>query len=243
LNMNAGALTQDLIYDGENEIEYIVSVNKDDKTFVVKAINNGKEVYNHNIGLVIQDKDDKGDSSTPSWSKLSYELVGVNGENVTKGSTTTTDGTTTTTYYIKETGKYNLKLTMTDGYENTTTDDTSIVFKVLAKAEPKGKSDTVVGTVLIIISLVLLAGVILFFTFTGTKGPKKAKKDKTVKQPKAKKVKTEKVEAKAEVKEEVEVTEDAETDDQITIDEIAEENEVEVKTEENANEDKAEDAE
>ena len=44
LSMNAGALTQDLIYDGENQIEYIVSVNKDDKTFVVKAINNGKEI-------------------------------------------------------------------------------------------------------------------------------------------------------------------------------------------------------
>ena len=79
---------------------------------------------------------------------------------------------------------------------------------------------------------------ILFFTFTGTKGQKKTKKDQTVKQPKAKKVKTEKVEAKGEVKEEVEVTEDAEvateTDDQITMDEI---------TEENANEDKTEDAE
>ena len=215
ISMNAGATTQDLIYDGENQIEYIVSVNKDKKTFVVKAINNGKEIYNHNIGLVISDKDDKGDINTSiSWFKLNYELVGVNGETVTAGSTTTTDGTTTKTYYIKETGKYNLKLTMTDGYENTTTDDTSIVFKVLAKAAPKEKNDTVVGTVLIIISLVLLAGVIVFFTFTGKKNSVKTKK--MPKQPKGKK----------EV-EEAKVDEVGENADQITIDEISENNDAE----------------
>ncbi len=229
LSMNAGTLTQDLIYDGENDIEYVVTVNKDNKTFVVKVINNGKEIYNHDIGLRISDKDDKGDTtSSMSWTKLSYELVDENGNAVTS-TKTDSNGTETRTYTIKETGKYNLKLTMTDGYENTTTDDTTITFKVVAKAEPKDKNDTVVGTVLIIISLVLLAGVILFFTFTGTKGKKKSPKAK--KEVKAKKVATK--EAKEEKVAEVAAEEATDADEQITIEEVADE----------TKEDKAEDAE
>ena len=192
LNFNRGNLTQDLIYDGEHDIEYVVEMNKSKKTFVVKAINNGKEVYSHNIGLSISDRDDLGEVNTNmSWSNLSFELTG---DHVTKGETESNK----TQYLITGTGKYTLKLTIKDSYDNTRTE--TIEFKVVSVSEVEENKDTVIGAVLIVISLVLLAGVILFFTFTGKKGgAKKVKtnKVKAAKQPKPETVKTEKVETPA----------------------------------------------
>ena len=179
LSFNKGELTQDFIYDGENKIEYVLEVNKSKKTFVVKVINNGEEVVSHNLGLVISDKDDKGTpNNNMSWTNLSYELTG---ENVTTGETSTSNGTKTTQYLIGGTGKYTLTLTMSDSYDNER--KATIEFNVVAKSEVKENKDTVVGAVLIVISLILLAGVILFFTFTGKKGVKsnKTKKEKVVK--------------------------------------------------------------
>jgi len=205
LNFNKGKLTQDLVYDGKNDIEYVVEMVKSSKKFVVKAINNGKEVYSYDIGLVITDKDDTGTvNSNMSWSNLSYELTG---DHVTKGETTST----TTQYLISGTGKYQLKLTIKDSYDNTRTE--SIEFNVVTKASVKTNKDNVVGAVLIVVSLVLLAGVILFFTFTGKKGGKstpKAKKEKAVKtSSKVEKAKEEVVEAKEEVEEVKEEAEEA----------------------------------
>ena len=186
LNFNKGELTQDLVYDGKNDIEYVVEMNKSQKKFVVKAVNNGKEVYSYNIGLTITDKDDTGTTnSNMSWSNLSFELTGAH---VTKGDTSSTS----TQYLISGTGKYSLKLTIKDSYDNTRTE--TIDFKVVSVSDVEENKDTVVGAVLIVISLILLAGVILFFTFTGKKGG--SKKVKTTKS------KTEKVEVKEDVVEE-----------------------------------------
>lgn len=226
MSFNKGELTQDLIYDGTNDIEYVLEVNKISKTFVVKAINNGKEVYNYNIGLVINDKDDtNSESNNMSWSNLTYELTG---DNVTKGNTSTSGNTTTTQYLISGTGKYELKLTIKDSYDNERTE--KIEFRVVEKASTKENKDTVVGAVLIVISLILLAGVILFFTFTGKKGG--TSKTKTNKE------KTVKVNNKPETNKEEVVEEKAE---EVVVEEVKEEpkteateevNETEVKTEE-----------
>jgi len=193
LSFNKGDLTQELIYDGEHDIEYVVEIDRSKKTFVVKAINNGKEIYSHNIGLTISDNDDTTEvSSNMSWSKdrFSFELTG---DHVTKGESTDSS----TQYFITGTGKYALKLTAKDGYDNSRTE--TIEFKVVSKSEVKENKDTVIGAVLIVISLVLLAGVILFFTFTGKKGgakKEKTNKTKTVKETKT--IESEKVEEKVE---------------------------------------------
>lgn len=215
LSYNKGDLTQELVYDGENAIEYVVKVNKSKKTFVVTVTNNGEEVYSYDIGLKISDRDDTGVvNSNMSWTNLSYELTGAK---VTKGETKTeSDKTEITQYTISGTGKYSLKLTMTDGYDNERVE--TINFNVVEKGEVKENKDNVVGVVLIVLSLVLLAGVILFFTFTGKKGaPKSTKtnKAKSTKEVKAEKaVKTEKVEEAEVVEEKVE-----EEPEQITIEE------------------------
>ncbi len=179
LSFNSGDLTQNYIYNGETDIEYVLEVNKSAKTFVVKVVNNGEEIVAHNIGLVISDKDDNGQpNNNMSWTNLSYELTG---DKVTKGDTTTNGNVTKTQYLIRGTGSYSLKLTMKDSYDNERTAE--IDFKVVEKSEVKENKDNVVGAVLIVVSLVLLAGVILFFTFTGKKGKKstKAKKEKVAK--------------------------------------------------------------
>ncbi len=182
LTFNKGDLVQDFIYDGENKIEYVLEVNKTKKTFIVKVINNGTEVVNHDIGLAITDKDDSGSPKTISWTNLSYELTG---ENVTTGSSSTTDGTKTTQYFINGTGKYSLTLTMKDSYDNER--KATIDFNVVTKSTVEEDNDTVIGAVLIVISLILLAGVIVFFAFTGKKGGNvsvKTKKDRAVKEKK-----------------------------------------------------------
>ncbi len=179
LSYNAGELTQNFVYDGENSIDYVLEVNKRNKTFIVRVINNGKEVASHNIGLVISDTDDSlsGGNVNMSWTNLEYELTGPH---ATKGESSTTDNTTKTHYTISGPGSYSLKFTMKDSYDNVN-DRESIDFKVVTKSSAKEDKDGLTGAILIIISLVLLAGVILFFTFTGKKETKKAPKTKEVK--------------------------------------------------------------
>ncbi len=227
LTYNAGNLTQNYVYNGTNDIEVVLEVNKKAKSFVVKVINEEKEVIAHNIGLVISDNDDtlEGGNVNMSWTKLEYELTG---DHVTKGTTTTEGNTTKTQYLINGVGEYSLKFKMTDSYDNVN-DKKSIKFNVVAEANVEEKDNsTVVGAVLIVVSLVLLAGVILFFAFTGKKG-NGSKKAKTTKAQRVKKeVKAEKVEDVAEVKEElvteettenkeevVEATEEAETEETV----------------------------
>lgn len=202
LTYNAGDLTQNFVYDGQHAIDYVLEVNKRTKTFVVKVINNGKEVVSRNINLVISDTDDSlsGGNVNMSWTNLEYELTGTN---VTKGETSTSDNTTTTHYSISGPGSYSLKFTMKDSYDNVN-DRESIDFKVVTKSSVKEYKDAVVGAVLIVISLILLAGVILFFTFTGKKSAPKTNKTKEVK-AKATKVAPETEQTKKVAEEKVEV--------------------------------------
>jgi len=208
-------LANEIVYDGTNDIEVVLNVNKSKKTFVITATSNGKELYSYDIGLNISDKDDSTiTNDNMSWTNLSYELVG---DNVTAGETTGQ-------YFISGAGKVALKLTVKDTYENETTE--RYEFNVVSKAQAKENNDALVGTILIIVSLVLLAGVILYFTFTGKKGGssnagKKAKTEKKVVKTEEKVVVEEKVEDTAEVVEEKteETTETVEPQAQETSDE------------------------
>ncbi len=208
MEFKKGSLTQELVYDGEHDIEYVLEVSTSKKTFKVKVVNNGKEIYNTPIDLTITDKDDSGDSKSIGWSTLTYELTGPN---VAKGevSDDAEAKTKTTQYLIKGTGEYTLKLTVSDDDGNEKVEKVS--FNVVKKAEVKENKDSVVGAVLIVISLVVLAGVILFFTFTGTKGKKgKSKTNKTSKTKQAKAVKNYEVKAEKEevIEEKTEVPEE-----------------------------------
>lgn len=171
LTYEADEITNNIVYSGE-DIEVVVKQDNSKKEFIVKAYNNGKELYSEDIKLNIKDTTDNGDvTSSVSWSRLSFELTG---SNVTPGEESTSGGVTTKQYFIKGTGSYSLKLTAEDSYKNSKTE--TIDFKVVAKAEKaKTNKDTVVGATLIIVSLVLLAGVILFFTFAGKKSSKSKK--------------------------------------------------------------------
>lgn len=199
-------LSQDIVYDGENSIEYQVKLNKTNRTLVI--VIDGKE---YNTNLTISDKDDAGQTRTlTSWSKLTVELL-KNGS-VISDYTTDDNNSNYKTYTISATGEYTLKLTIQDSYNNEAVKE--IKFDVVTKTNPTENNDTVVGAVLIVISLLILAGVILFFTFSGKKGSGKRFAKKL---PKAKTTNTE---ANAEEKvEEVEETVEAEEEEQIVIEE------------------------
>ena len=230
MTYDKGDLTQSIVYDGENDIEYVIKVNRttNNKSFVVEITNNGK-TYTHNINLRIKDKDDTNIENTDyPWSNLTFKLVG---DKVTEGEITSTSAQ----YFIKGTGKYSLQLTIKDSYDNEATE--TIDFKVVAESKVEEKNDLVVGVVLIIMSLILLAGVILFFVFTGKKGGSKSKKEKTTKnkQPKAKKVESKKeiveVESKEETAEEVKEVEETKTETVKETEEVVEKAEETVETE------------
>ncbi len=197
-------LQKDIVYDGSNQIQIKFDVKKtgsvDKRYFKITATSNGETIYSYDLGLKIKDIIDGSSNYTDlSWSDLKYEIVG--------DSSITKDSEDENLYLISGTGTYTIKISIEDTNGNETVE--SIVFKVVDKSEVEEKNDTVVGIVLIVISLVVLAGVILFFMLTGKKGGSKKTK-KVIKQAKAKaekieNVKEEKVE---EVVEETPATEE-----------------------------------
>ncbi len=161
-NMNyESELSQEIVYDGTNQIEYNINLNKTNRTLIIEVISNGKTIYSYDTKLVIKDKNDNGTESTmTNWNSLTVELASDDGI-VSKGDE---DGQ----YIINGTGKCTLTLTVEDSYDNVGTK--KIEFNVVSETEPEENKDSYLGVVLIIVSLVILAGVILFFTFTGKKG-------------------------------------------------------------------------
>ncbi len=176
-------LSQDIVYDGENRIEYNIDLKRGStRTLVISIYSNGEQIDSIDTGLKLYDNDGtKTDAEIfNNWYNLSVTLEGA--ENLERNTDTTLDSQ----YFITGTGKFTLKFTLTDNNKNETIREIS--FNVVSKtAEEKHVSDSVVGTVLIVISLLILAGVILFFAFTGKKGGSgKSNKAKTTKSTKAK---------------------------------------------------------
>ena len=158
--------------------------------------------------------DGSSNATTMYWSDLKYEIVG--------DSSLKQDTEDENLYLISGTGTYTIKLSIKDANGNETVE--SIVFKVVDKSEVEEKNDTVVGIVLIVISLVVLAGVILFFMLTGKKGGSKKGK-KVVKQAKAKAEKLEnKKEEKVEAEKVEEVVEETPATEEVAEAEATEEN-------------------
>lgn len=222
-------LEQDIIYDG-NQIEYKLDVKTSgDREFVVTVTSNGKTIYTVNTGLTIYDLDDNGNKTTiTDWSeKLTYKLTCDNSDILKEGDK---DGQ----YFISGAGEFRLTLTATDKAGNVATK----VIKFNVKNELNVKednTDTIVGIVLIVVSLLVLAGVILYFTLTGKKQNKSGKKVKTQKQPKEV---SKKVEEKKEV---VEVVE--EVTEEVAEPEVEEENVVVEESQPETEEETSEDAE
>lgn len=217
---NRAKVEKQLVYDGENEIEYLVELNRtksstQNRYFKITVTNNGKEIYSEDINLSISDVDDNDSPISISWSSLTYELTGPS---VTTGESTNNK----TQYLIKGTGEYVLTLKVKDGHDNEGTQ--TIKFKVVTESSVEEKNDTVVGAVLIVISLILLAGVILFFTLTGKKGGNnKSKKEKVVKTKQEEKVEVEnEVKAVEETAEQVEETANEEVSDDVKEDDATE---------------------
>ncbi len=160
-------LAQDIEYKGK-DINYTFDVitSGSNRKFVINVSSNGKTIYEYNLGLSISDRDENGVVTTNySWADLTYTVL-KDGEPCGSGKEYTLTGV----------GKYTLKITIKDKFENV--EVKTIDFNVVSKTEAKESNDTVVGAVLIVISLVVLGGVILFFALTGKKSGGKAKKAK-----------------------------------------------------------------
>ena len=175
-------LSQEIVYDGTNQIEYNIDLDKSDRTLVIEVISNGDRIYSYNTGLVIRDRNDSGTESTMNnWNSLTVELSSDDG--------IVSDGEEDGQYVITGTGRCTLTLTVEDIYDNVATK--TIEFDVVSETTPEEDDDSYLGVILIVVSLVILAGVILFFTFTGRKGgnskTKSSKKDSQEKSSKTNK--------------------------------------------------------
>ncbi len=200
-------LAQDLIYDGKTSIEYKIylypTLTSSKERQLKITITNGSDVKTYDTKLKITDKDENGEVKEINWNSLTVELM--NGSS-TMSASASSDQRYTKTYSISSTGDYKLVLKVTDSNSNTTTKE--IKFTVKTETEVEKKNDTVVGVVLIVLSLVVLAGVILFFALTG-KGEGGSNKSKSSKQVKT----TKSVEEnKVEVLEDTKVAEDVEVE-------------------------------
>lgn len=192
----ADTLQQDITYDGTNKIEYRIDYAKGStRKLYIKVFSNGKEIYTVDTGLQLTDVDSDGKSSPfYNWSNLEMNLTTADGKLETGEESKYRDENgveyTSKVFYINSVGKYSLQLTIKDSYENTATK--TFNFNVVAKTDAKKVNDNVVGTVLIVVSLVILAGVILAFTLTGNKKGGASKKSRNTKNTaKTKEVKTE----------------------------------------------------
>lgn len=176
-------LKQDIEFTGE-DIELSLNVDKSNKKFVVTAKRAGETIYSYDTALKILDKDDtKVNYEEFRWNNFSAVLVDGEGKELTG-----TDGV----YTISSTGKYSIKMVVEDDYDNV--QEKLISFNVVEKTEATEKNDAVVGAVLIVISLIVLAGVILFFALTGKKGGSGSKKVKAENEKEESKEEAEKVE-------------------------------------------------
>ena len=160
-----------ITYNGQ-EIEFTVKFKEkkdehdDDITgqYILTVIGkeSGKEVFNYDISVDLKDTDDKGEINYFTPYSSTFTLTGDSVSN--EGSNNWT---------INGVGDYKLTLTVKDDNGNTTTK--SISFKVENKTEPKTIKDNVVGIILIVVSVVLLGGVILFFALAGKRNKSKRK--------------------------------------------------------------------
>ncbi len=196
-------LSKDVVYNN-SDLEYTISIDKDErkvKLTLVDTSNNSKLLDNYDLGLVLRDQKtyDEEPQEITNWNKLNIKVVGA-------------DTTDNEKYIIDSTGTYTLRISIKDSNDLETIKEIS--FKVVNKADVTNEEDSVLAIVLIVLSLVVLAGVILFFALTGKKdGTSKKSSKKTKKDKKSKKetgsqekteveTKTEEVEAETEAKDE-----------------------------------------
>ena len=155
-------IAEDIIYDGSNKIEYKLTIDTTNKKLYLDVLSNGEYIFNHfDTGLSVTDKNDAGDvdsNTSTLWRTVKVEL--------TSEKSIIEDGEENQ-WFITGTGECTLKITAQD---KNNVGELNINFNVVRKTEAESNKDTVVGIVLIVISLVVLAGVIVYFAFSGKKG-------------------------------------------------------------------------
>ncbi len=180
-------LKSDLVYDGTS-IDLVIEVKTESgKRKLNVSIYKGSYEDGNKIGgvediLSIKDLDKVGgqtyEDSADLWNNLTFELKSSSNNFSEKESKTNRK-----VYTITGAGEYTISLLTHDQYNNDS-DVKEIKFNVkLNSTQANTINDTTVGIILIVVSLVVLAGVILFFTFTGKKGGKT--KNKTNKKTKS----------------------------------------------------------
>jgi len=133
----------------------------------------GKQVFNYDINVDLKDTDAEEITELFTPASWSFALSGDHASSKTVSNNVSK-------WTISGVGSYELSLTVKDANGNSTTK--AIKFDVTSKTEPKSIKDSVVGIVLIVISVVVLGGVILFFALAGKRNKTKrtavkAKKD------------------------------------------------------------------
>lgn len=157
ITLSVKSFKQQTIDDVKQDGKYILTV---------VATEGKKEIFSYDINVSLKDMDAGKNTIEFNPDNYSFELIGDN---------CSSDGTNKWT--INGVGSYQLKLTVKDANGNSTTK--SISFNVANKSKAKSIKDNVVGIVLIVVSVVILGGVILFFALAGKRN--KSRRKPTVK--------------------------------------------------------------
>ena len=157
ITLNVKSFKQETVNDVKQDGKYILTI---------VATEGEKELFSYDIKVSLKDMDTNKATVDLTTDNYSFEL---------SGDAFTSEGTNT--WAINGVGNYELKLTVKDANGNATTK--SINFSVVNKSEPKSVKDNVVGIVLIVVSVVILGGVILFFALAGKRNKSRRKTVKT----------------------------------------------------------------
>lgn len=183
-------LQKDIVYTGDTitySINYSLNNAKSNSqqnvyVITVSAKTESKTLCSYETSLTLYDIDRVGNKVALTWENaFKTENITLNGDSCSSVSNPS--------WTISSVGEYTLKIKAIDANSNESK-EISIKFNVVDESSATEKKDNKTGVILIIISLVVLAGLICFFAFGGKTKNSNPKSNKSKKEEKVEEEKT-----------------------------------------------------
>lgn len=169
------SVEENLVYAGKDiklKLSYEKNTAKSDASknvynVTLEATSDGKTLRKPTIEVVLYDSDMNSSQIALEWNKDTIKTLTLNEIELDSDNTWT----------ISSVGDYTISIVVKDNYGNISQEET-IKFKVVEEEASVTKKDNKVGIILIVVSIIVLAGIICFFAFSGKTASPKAKKVK-----------------------------------------------------------------
>ncbi|MBQ8430429.1 MAG: hypothetical protein IJX26_00570 [Clostridia bacterium] len=177
---NKSKLQEEIVYNNKDltyKLTYKLNSSKTSSkqnvyTITVTVSEGNEKLHSYDTELALYDIDRNGNQVALSWANaIKNSSIKLNGS--------ASESSSEYIWTIKSLDDYELTISATDSYGNVSTTE-KINFSVVDEAAAKTKKDNKVGIILIVISIIILAGIVCFFGFSGKASGFKSKKNKSV---------------------------------------------------------------